>query len=103
MSNNLRKFVSPKFTRTIDPDLMVRLFERHRHLLGPSTFTRCAAMPRPPATRCEAFFAGRRNTVPKASSPICTGSPSLARAHGLRLLLAQAARLGIVIPPESRS
>ena len=50
MSNNLKKFVCPKFTRTIDPDLMARLFERHRaparRLRPAGAARRCQRRPR---------------------------------------------------------
>ena len=31
MAVNLRKFVNPRFLRTVDPELLGRLLERHRH------------------------------------------------------------------------
>ena len=33
MAVNLRKFVNPRFLRTVDPELLSRLLERHRHRL----------------------------------------------------------------------
>ena len=101
MSNNLRKFVSPKFTRTIDPELMVRLFERHRHLLG--TFDLHALRGDANAARdaLEAFFAGPEEHCPEGLVADLHRIAELGTAQGLRLLLAQAARLGIVVAPES--
>lgn len=34
MAKNLKKFVNPKFTRTVDLGLLSRLFERHREALN---------------------------------------------------------------------
>ena len=103
MSNNLRKFVSPKFTRTIDPELIVRLFERHRHLLG--TFDLHALRGDASAARdaLEAFFAGPEEHCPEGLVADLHRIAELGTAQGLRLLLAQAARLRIVIAPETHA
>jgi hypothetical protein len=103
MSNNLRKFVSPKFTRTIDPELMVRLLERHRHRLG--TFDLHALRGDANAARdaLETFFAGPEEHCPEGLVADLHRMAELGTAQGLRLLLAQAARLRIVIAPETHA
>ena len=101
MPNSLRKFASPKFTGTIDPVLMARLFERHRHLLG--DFDLEALRGDADGARCflEAFFAVPQDRCPEGLVADLHRIAELGTGQGLRLLLAQAARLGIVIAPES--
>ena len=65
MPNNLRKFVSPKFTRTIDPELMARLFERHRHLLGDLRPAALRGDANAARDALEAFFAGPEEHCPE--------------------------------------
>jgi hypothetical protein len=103
MPSNLRKFVSPKFTLTINPDLMARLFERHRHRLG--TFDLEALRGDADAARnaLEAFFAGPEEHCPEGLVADLHRVAELGTAQGLRLLLAQAARLKVVIAPESHA
>ncbi len=100
MSNNLKKFVCPKFTRTIDPVLMARLFERHRDLLGDFDLEALRGDADGARGAVEAFFAGPEERCPEGLAADLHRIAELGTAQGLRLLLAQAARLGIVIAPE---
>ena len=103
MPNNLRKFVSPKFTRTIDPDLMARLFERHRHRLGAFDLQALRGAANAARNALEAFFAGPDEHCPEGLVADLHRIAELGTAQGLRLLLAQAKRLGFVIAPEPHS
>lgn len=98
MSNNLRKFVSPKFIRTIDLGQMARLFEPHRHLLGDFDLLRGDAA----AARCalEAFFAGPEEHCPDGLVADLHRIADLGTAHGLRIMLNQSRRMGIALPPD---
>ena len=100
MPSNLRKFVSPKFTRTIDPDLIARLFERHRHRLGVFDLQALRGDANTASNALEAFFAGPEDHCPEGLVADLHRIAELGTAQGLRLLLAQAARLKIVIAPE---
>ena len=64
MSNNLKKFICPKFTRTIDPVLMARLFERHRDLLGDFDLQALRGDADGARGALEAFFAGPEERCP---------------------------------------
>jgi len=103
MSSNLRKFVSPRFTRTIDPELMARLFERHRHLLNGFDLDVLRGDANAARNALESFFAGPEEHCPEGLVADLHRIAELGTAQGLRLLLAQAARLGVVIAPEPRS
>ena len=100
MSNNLKKFVCPKFTRTIDPVLMARLFERHSDLLG--DFDLQALRGDADGARCalEAFFAGPEEHCPDGLVADLHRVADLGTAHGLRIMLDQSRRMGIALPPE---
>jgi hypothetical protein len=103
MSNNLRKFVCPRFTRTIDPALMARLFERHRHLLGDFDLQALRGGANAARDALQAFFAGPEEHCPEGLVADLHRIAELGTAQGLRLLLAQATRLRIVIAPEAHA
>ena len=100
MAKNLKKFVNPRFTRTVDPELIVRLLERHRTCCAGSTWTRCAATRTRHARRCRRSSPDRRRHYPEGLIADLHRIAELGDACGLRLLLDQAARLGVGIAPE---
>ena len=93
---DLRKFVNPRFIRTVDPDLLARLLERHREGTrnwedGPSGIAFEAL---------QAFFAGPEACYPEGLVVDLHRVAELGTAEGLRLILDQARRLGTAIRPE---
>ena len=100
MSNNLKKFVCPKFTRTIDPVLMARLFERHRDLLGDFDLQALRGDADGARGALEAFFAGPEERCPDGLVADLHRVADLGTAHGLRIMLDQSRRMGIALPPE---
>ena len=87
MSNNLRKFVNPKFTRTIDPELIgAAASSGTATCSGLRPRTRCAAMPMRRAMRSRRSSPDLRNTVPKASIADLHRIAELGTPHGLRLI-----------------
>ncbi len=100
MAKNLKKFVNPKFTRTIDLALMRRLLERHAESLdgfdmavfdGEATEAREAV---------QNFFAGPEENYPEGLVADLHRIAELGSSHGLRLLQERAVRFGVVIAPE---
>ena len=100
MSNNLKKFVCPRFTRTIDPVLMARLFERHRDLLGDFDLQALRGDADGARGALEAFFAGPEERCPDGLVADLHRVADLGTAHGLRIMLDQSRRMGIALPPE---
>jgi hypothetical protein len=100
MGINLKKFVNPKFVRTIDLGLVARLFERHRHvapgfdldvLLGDAQVAR---------ETLAAFFTRGDEHCAEGLIADLHRIAELGDADGLLLLLNQAARLRVEIAPE---
>jgi hypothetical protein len=96
MAVDLRKFVNPRFIRTVDPELLARLLERHREA------TRgLEASPSGIAFEAlQAFFAGPEARYPEGLVVDLHRVAELGNAEGLRLILDQALRLGIALRPE---
>lgn len=99
MAKNIKKFVNPKFTRTIGLEAMRRLLERHREALvldlsildGDLGAARAAI---------QDFFAGPEDNYPEGLVADLHRIAELGDADGLRLLLDVADRLCIAIAPE---
>ena len=74
MAKNLKKFVNPKFTRTVDLGLLSRLFERHRDALKGLTLgsSRTGQRRTMPAARSRISSPDRKITIRKGSSQTCT-------------------------------
>lgn len=100
MARNLKKFVNPKFTKTIDLALLRRLLERHRH--GLQGFDLGVFEGRAEDTRhtVHNFFAGPEEAYPEGLVADLHRIAELGNANGLRLLQEQAIRHGVVIGPE---
>lgn len=97
MAKNLKKFVNPKFTRTVDLGLLSRLFERHRDALRGfdlGVFSQEAADG--DARRAvQDFFAGPEENYPEGLVADLHRIAELGNAAGLEVILQQAARLGV--------
>lgn len=101
MARNLRKFVNPKFTRTVDLGLLRRLLERHAadlNALDLAAFEQDADGVR---DAVQAFFAGAEDNYPEGLVADLHRVAELGNAGGLRLLQEQATRLGVVIAPDT--
>lgn len=100
MARNLKRFVNPRFVRTVDPGLIARLLERHRHVL--SSFDLDALRGDPDIARetLQAFFTFGEESCSEGLIADLHRIAELGDADGLRLLLDQAARLGVEIRPE---
>ena len=100
MAKNLKKFVNPKFTRTIDLALMRRLLDRHAEKL--INFDMAAFDGQPAETRdaVQVFFAGPEEAYPEGLVADLHRIAELGNTNGLRLLQEQAIRHRVVIGPE---
>lgn len=96
MAIDLRKFVNPRFIRTVDPELLTRLLERHRD----GTRGLEGGPPGIAFEALQAFFAGPEAGYPEGLVVDLHRVAELGTAEGLRLILDQARRLGIAIRPE---
>ncbi|GAB4119074.1 MAG: hypothetical protein Kow00104_01280 [Rhodothalassiaceae bacterium] len=100
MGMNLKKFVNPKFTRTIDLGLLRRLLERHA---GDIHGFDMAVFDGPPEGAREAvqrFFMGPEEGYGEGLVSDLHRIAELGHAHGLQIILEQARRLGFEIVPE---
>lgn len=100
MGMNLKKFVNPKFTRTINLGLMQRLVERHASDLDGFDM---AVFDGPAGAAREAvqdFFAGPEDGYGEGLVSDLHRIAELGNANGLQLLLEQARRLGVAIAPD---
>lgn len=100
MGKNLKKFVNPKFVRTIDPELVARLFERHRHVMPGFDLDALQGNAQVARERLEAFFMRGNEHCPEGLIADLHRIAELGNANGRRLLLNQAARLKVAITPE---
>ncbi len=100
MAKNLKKFVNPKFTRTIDLALMRRLLDRHAENLTGFDMSVFGGEPAPARDAVQAFFAGPEETYPEGLVADLHRIAELGSARGLRILQERAVRFGIVIGPE---
>lgn len=100
MAKNLKRFVNPRFTRTVEPELIARLLERHKHQLVGFDINRLRDDPERARAQLQDFFAHAEEDYPDGLVADLHRIAELGDATGLRLLLDQAARLGVVIPPE---
>ena len=103
MAKNLKKFVNPKFTRTVDPGLIARLVERHQHVMRGFDFDALRGDPDVAREKFQAFFTRGEEHYAKGLIADLHRIAELGDADGLRLVLDQAARLGVEIKPESDS
>ena len=97
MAKNLKKFVNPKFTRTVDLRLLHRLLERHREALNGLDLEQLEADSGEEDIRrvIQDFFAGPEETYPDGLTADLHRIAELGNANGLEIILQQAARLGV--------
>lgn len=100
MAKNLKKFVNPKFTRTIGLEPLRRLLERHRDALTGLELAVFDGPPEAARTAVQDFFAGPEENYPEGLVADLHRIAELGNAEGLRLLLEQARREGVTMVPE---
>jgi len=100
MAKNLKKFVNPKFTRTIDLALMRRLLDRHAESFEGFDMAVFDSEPAEAREAVQTFFAGPEENYPEGLVADLHRIAELGSAHGLRILQERAVRLGVVIGPE---
>ena len=103
MAKNLKKFVNPRFTRTVDLRLLHRLLERHREALRGLDLEQLEAGSSEEDTRrvIQDFFAGPEETYPDGLTADLHRIAELGNANGLEIILQQAARLGVRLKNSS--
>ena len=101
MAKNLKKFVNPKFTRTVDLGLLGRLFERHGDALNGLDLGvfRGEAAQDEARSAVQDFFAGPEENYPEGLVADLHRIAEIGNAAGLDIILQQAARLGIRVTP----
>lgn len=100
MANDLKKFVTPRFTRTVDPALIARLLERHQDRMPGFDVAALQGDAAAARNSLETLFAGLEEHCSEGLVADLHRIAELGTAHGLRLLLAQASRPGLAIAPE---
>lgn len=100
MARNLRKFVNPKFTRTVDLALLRRLLERHRDGLQGFELDIFDGEADDARRAVQDFFAGPEDAYPEGLVADLHRIAELGNANGLRLLQEQASRHQVIIGPE---
>lgn len=97
MARNLKKFVNPKFTRTVDLDLLRRLLQRQAHELIGFDLSLLETKDRADEARqaIQDFFAGPEDSYPEGLVGDLHRIAELGNATGLDIIIQQAARLGI--------
>lgn len=101
MAKNLKKFVNPKFTKTVDLGLLRRLMERHRSALKGFDLRALDADEGRPAI--QDFFAGPEENYPEGLVADLHRVAELGNANGLDIILQQAARLGVTLTAETNT
>lgn len=99
MAKDLKKFVNPKFTRTVDLAILQRLLERHEVDLQGIDFALFARQPDSARRAIQDLFAGPEDNYPEGLVADLHRIAELANANGLRLLLEQAARQSVSLAP----
>ena len=99
MAVNLRKFVNPRFLRTVDPELLSRLLDRHRHRLVGLDLDVLRRTPDLAGETLQSFFAGPEESYPEGLIADLHRIAELGDAAGLRLILHEARRAGLSLRP----
>jgi hypothetical protein len=97
MARNLRKFVNPRFTRTVDITLLRRLFERqpaHQRGIDMAIFDGAETEAREALAN---FFAGPEHTISRGLVADLHRIAELGNENGMRMLLEQMGRYGVVL------
>lgn len=99
MASDLKKFVNPRFSRTIDLVILKRLLERHADALQGLDLGIFGADPDHARRRVQDFFAGPEDNYPEGLVADLHRIAELGNANGLQLLLEQARRRHVEITP----
>lgn len=97
MAKDLKKFVNPKFVRTVDLGLLKRLLERHADALQGLDLSSFGDDPDQTRRHVQNFFAGPEENYPEGLVADLHRIAELANANGLQLLLEQARRRSVEI------
>jgi hypothetical protein len=102
MGKNLKKFVNPKFTKTVDLSLLKRLFGRHESRF--KNFDIAILDGEPAAARAALlnFFAGSEENYPEGLIADLHRIAELGNSNGLRLLQEQAQRRRVDLVPSGK-
>jgi hypothetical protein len=100
MAKDLKKFVNPKFKRTIDLGLMRRLLERHKGGLRFDLAVFEEGNDDEIRSAIQDFFAGPEDNYPEGLVADLHRIAELGNASGLELILQQADRLDVDLRPE---
>lgn len=101
MAKDLKKFVNPKFKRTIDLGLMRQLLQRHQDGLSFDLAVFEEGNDDEIRTAIQAFFAGPEDNYPEGLVADLHRIAELGNANGLELILQQAGRLDVDLRPAS--
>ena len=97
MAKNLKKFVNPRFIRTVDIALLRHLLEPHAAALQGFDMAAFDGEPAAARTALHAFFSGPDENHPEGLVADLHRIAELGDANGLRLLQEQARRRGVAI------
>lgn len=100
MAKDLKKFVNPKFKRTIDLGLMRRLLQRHKGGLRFDLAVFEEGDDEEIRSAIQDFFAGPEDNYPEGLVADLHRIAELGNASGLELILQQADRLDVDLRPE---
>src|SRR5262245_48680659 len=99
MAKDLKKFVNPKFTRTVDLGVLRRLLERHKAGLQGVDFARFAKQPDLARRTIQDFFAGPEDNYPERLVADLHRIAELGNANGLRIIVGEAHRQSVSLAP----
>ncbi|HET6377003.1 MAG TPA: hypothetical protein VFG05_01635 [Methylocella sp.] len=100
MAKDLKKFVNPKFLRTVDLVLLRQLLDRHRAVIKGLEFEIFDHNPADARRAIQDFFAGPDENYPDGLVADLHRIADLGNSTGLQVILEQAVRLGVSIAPE---
>lgn len=103
MAGNLRKFVNPRFVKTIDLALMRTLLGRHSADLHAFTLADLDLDEASAREKLQAFLAGAEESYPEGLRGDLHRIAELGDARGLEIILNQADRHGVNLFPELKA
>lgn len=101
MAKDLKKFVNPKFVRTIDLVLLRRLLERHADTLRGLDLSGIGDDSGQTRRNVQDFFAGAEENYPEGLVADLHRIAELGNTNGLEIILQQADRLGVALAPDT--
>lgn len=103
MAGNLKKFVNPKFIKTIDMPLMKSLLSRHEGNFKGFSLDMLDQDEQAAREALQTFLAGAEDTYPEGLRGDLHRIAELGDMRGLEIILAQAERQGIDLFPELKT